>query len=119
MTKHPNPKKSFLYQKNEPELLISYRSSLSYLKDLYMKSQHLSGYRLVVKIPKLFVEKMIFAEQEREELYEKAQEIFEELKIPYENLIIKKYTNCTMMVSRNICLIWHFDGRRYLGGWQS
>lgn len=24
-----------------------------------------------------------------------------------------------MIVARNICLIWHFDGKRYLGGWQS
>lgn len=24
-----------------------------------------------------------------------------------------------MIISRNICLIWHFDGKRYLGGWQT
>lgn len=33
--------------------------------------------------------------------------------------MIKKYTNCTMLIARNVCMIWHFDGRRYLGGWQS
>lgn len=43
-----------------PELLISYRSSLSYLKDLYVKSRHLSSWKLVVKIPKIFAEKLIF-----------------------------------------------------------
>lgn len=24
-----------------------------------------------------------------------------------------------MLIARNICMIWHFDGRRYLGGWQT
>jgi len=24
-----------------------------------------------------------------------------------------------MLIARNVCMIWHFDGRRYLGGWQT
>lgn len=23
------------------------------------------------------------------------------------------------MVSKNICLLWHFEGKVYLGGWQA
>lgn len=23
-----------------------------------------------------------------------------------------------MMLSRNICILWHYDGKVYLGGWQ-
>ena len=80
---------------------------------------NLTAYHLVVKIPKLFIEQLIFKGQERDDLYETARGIFEELKIPHENLVIKKYTNCTMLIARNVCMIWHFDGRRYLGGWQS
>lgn len=24
-----------------------------------------------------------------------------------------------MMLSKNICILWHYDGKVYLGGWQT
>jgi hypothetical protein len=44
---------------------VSYRSSLSYLKDLLSQTSQLEDFKLTVKIPKLFTEQVIFKNQER------------------------------------------------------
>lgn len=102
-----------------PEFEVSYRCSLSQLRDIFSKARALPEWRLSVKIPKLFTEKLLFRGQEREEVEEAARAALGELRIPVDNLSIKRYTNCTLVVARSVCLIWHFDGRRYLGGWQT
>ena len=33
--------------------------------------------------------------------------------------MVKRYTNCVTATCRNIGMVWSFEGRRYLGGWQS
>jgi len=53
------------------------------LKDLYSKSINLNAYHLVVKIPKLFIENLIFKGQDKEDLYDTAITIFSELRIPH------------------------------------
>lgn len=45
--------------------------------------------------------------------------LFESLGIPAENLTVKRYSNCIMMLSKNICILWHYDGKVYLGSWQT
>lgn len=55
---------------------------------------------------------------EKTDLHNHAKYIFTTLGIPSTNLTIKKYSNCILMVAKNVCLLWHYDGKVYLGGWQ-
>lgn len=55
---------------------------------------------------------------EKVELYNQASLLFEALGMPVDNLNVKRYSNCVVMISRNICILWHYNGKVYLGGWQ-
>jgi len=66
-TKHN--KRSYSANMNLPEYMVSYRSSLSYLKDLHNQTQKIPEYRLIIKIPKLFTEELIYKNQDKTELY--------------------------------------------------
>ena len=55
---------------------------------------------------------------EKIDLHNHAKYIFTTLGISSTNLTIKKYSNCILIVTKNICLLWHYDGKVYLGGWQ-
>jgi hypothetical protein len=49
--------------------MVSYRSSLSYLKDLYSRTSSLPSFKMTVKIPKLFTDDMIYKGQDRVDLH--------------------------------------------------
>lgn len=46
--------------------------------------------------------------------------IFNILSIPLDNLTVKRYSNCILMTTRNICIVWSYStGKVYLGSWQT
>lgn len=51
-------------------------------------------------------------------MYNKARHIFDSLGIAAENISVKRYSNCILISSKNICIMWQSDGKVYLGGWQ-
>jgi hypothetical protein len=84
-----------------------------------MRNYNLIDFNVNIQIPHILTENIIYENQPKSEIYVAAKIIFYELKIPHENLVIKKYSNCILINFKNVSLIWYFTGKKYLGGWQN
>ena len=49
--------------------------------------------------------------------------IFKKYEIPLNNLNVRKYSNCIVVVNGALCIVWHIRdqnlGKRYFGGWKN
>lgn len=84
---------------------------------MYLASPN--NYHIAFKVPKIFMEKDLFyRNQPKQELHENALFLFESLKINSKDMVIKRYSNCIMFICGHVVVMWHYNGKRYLGGWQ-
>lgn len=99
-------------------ITVSYKTSLSQLKQIYKTITQNKFGEVEVLVPKILMSTYFEPNSEKNDLYNHAKYLFTGLGIPGTSLSIKKYSNCILMISKNICIVWHYDGKVYLGGWQ-
>ena len=98
---------------------VSYKTSLSNLKSLYESLKHHSSASVEVTVPNILLNLRIDPHVDKAYLYNQAIQIFEGLNIPLHNPTVKRYSNCVLMVNKHICILYHYNSKVYLGGWQS
>lgn len=98
---------------------ISYKTSLSNLKDIFQNLQRHGSTSIEVTVPNILMNLRINPNLDKTSLYNQAMEIFEALGIPIHNPTVKRYSNCVLIVNRHISVLAHYNSKVYLGGWQS
>lgn len=72
-----------------------------------------------MKIPEIFSYPLFSGSEDQEELFKKADQLLKHLQIRSRGDVgIKKYTNCILITSNNIGIVWHYSGKVYFGGWK-
>jgi hypothetical protein len=72
-----------------------------------------------ILVPKTLMNFQINSLRKDPDFFNHAKSLFESLGLPNSSLVIKKYSNCFLMVAKNICILIHNEGKIYLGGWNN
>ena len=105
--------------KDRPQisLELSYRTPLSRVKEVCSLNT-VEGQNIIIKIPEIFAYPMFTGSESQEDLFSKADEVLKHLQIIRKDISLKKYSNCIVIIAGSTAIVWHFNGKVYLGGWK-
>ena len=104
-------------RKGGKKINVSYKTSLSTLKDILNMHDNIP-LNIMIKIPTILQRPIFHRNHTRLQVYEIGCQVFRQLGVGNESLTVKKYANCVVIINKNICLLVHFEGRIYFGGWE-
>ena len=98
---------------------ISFKTSLGQLNQIYSNLRSESAAKIELTVPHILLNLNIDPRLDKSALYNEAINLFQSLGIPVNSPSIKRYSNCVLFINDNVCLLIHYSGKVYLGGWKA